>query len=1325
MRGRPSRARFPLTIDVRSFGWDRALVATLRHPTLPWNDGVSAQLTLEAAPLAGLELGRRDRLSLVGQFAAHHAFLQFAGIADSEFNVAEWAVIQKRGADCRLVRVSARSQSDDAPPLGLIQQFAAEVDAPPLRVLRQPWARAEAVYEEVDAICREVAADLRWLSACALGEVAAPGAEALRMLLAQTVGHFRISDPSCVASLRAMLDIGSETGRAAHLLVCGEAGSPLERYSAIRSFREILPNLDMLGETAIVERIVELASERFIFVTTCADSFDSASRRVMELLHAAGVGIWLTAEGSELPETRWFVLSPRLAAARELQRRIDAHPPTLRRAWLIAFITSPPFVRYLRDGELPPREIESPTVALGEPLRSYVAAVALLGTRVQQDVADRFLRQLLSNVTVADLVVAGVTGIDAGFFTFVSDAVREDALRFIPPLSRPSLCRLAAEVLEESGELLPAAMLLLDAGEVSRSIELLDRIEFRSAEDTIRTLRSVPPKALSGSLAKALAQALTETGRYDDAGDIAAYLPAAAREALLARIERRTGNYGAASARLERMPARDFDAELLRADLLFLAGDYEATLVALDACVPRTDDERVRLGYHRAVLANETGTEMSNDWLTISSPHRDYYAARIGTYRAVSDRNLNVAERCAREALAHSSTAAERINATLDILFTLFTKGRWADARAAALDALVLVDQTQGDRAAGGILFLLAYLCADNGQFTYAAQLIDRLRHFYREMNDSRRLLEVELLAAHFDFSRGRFASAASAAETVLNASMPEQMAEAAALILDEIDWLERRSTALRSTGTTANVELTDRHSLMCSRRGLDVPSIHSTFVTALIAWERNGAEAPSPASGSERLMFFRSALGTGRREVADAVATQMKIVFDRPVEIAHESELRILRVAASREFPFASHDFGEVGWRFASRNRLGQWHEIGSLPSLAGAELDQIADRPAGDWAPCSDHELLYLDGMGRWPADAREAIAALFHSRADHYNLRRLAEQEERTRETVSERLEGMVGQSDAMREVYALVARIARRDVPVCILGESGTGKELVARAIHRQSQRRPKPFTPVNCAALPENLVESELFGHVRGAFTGADRDRVGLIEATDGGTLFLDEIGEMPLAAQAKLLRFLQEGELRRVGETASRSPDVRVLTATNRKLEAAVEQGRFREDLYYRIRGVEIILPPLRDRVSDIPLLATHFLAEEREKHRGGPTRLSDEAEAAFASYHWPGNVRELQNTIRAAHAIAGEGKLIALDHLPERLRRVKPVRTAIGSYQDAVVRFRRELIEKSLAQANGNQNQAAALLKMSRQALAYQIRELGILVTASKRPLL
>jgi len=209
---------------------------------------------------------------------------------------------------------------------------------------------------------------------------------------------------------------------------------------------------------------------------------------------------------------------------------------------------------------------------------------------------------------------------------------------------------------------------------------------------------------------------------------------------------------------------------------------------------------------------------------------------------------------------------------------------------------------------------------------------------------------------------------------------------------------------------------------------------------------------------------------------------------------------------------------------------------------------------------------------------------------------------------------------------------------------------------------------------------------------------------------------------MPLTAQAKLLRFLQDGEFRRVGEASNRSSDVRIVTATNRKLDEAVEEGRFREDLYYRIRGVEVSLPPLRERGDDILLLARAFLAREREKHRGGPSLLSEEVESLFLAYGWPGNVRELQNTVRAAHAMAGESKEIALEHLPERLRNATVSRVASGSYQDAVARFKRDLIENALAHSKGNQNRAASMLKISRQALGYQIRELGILSRSEER---
>jgi transcriptional regulator with PAS, ATPase and Fis domain len=469
------------------------------------------------------------------------------------------------------------------------------------------------------------------------------------------------------------------------------------------------------------------------------------------------------------------------------------------------------------------------------------------------------------------------------------------------------------------------------------------------------------------------------------------------------------------------------------------------------------------------------------------------------------------------------------------------------------------------------------------------------------------------------------------------------------------------------------------------------------------------------PSGGSESLKLFRAALAKGDLALAEGIAREMHI--DMETRGDGNMELRILHAAAVRDFPFSGHDFGTARWRFATRNRLGHWSEIGSLPPLASADLDAILADGATDWIPSSERELLYVDGVERWSEESRDALAAIIRTRAEHHRLKRVIEQEDDTRPAErAQSIDGIVGDSPAMREVFALVARVAKRDVPVCILGESGTGKELIARAVHRNSSRKSKAFTAINCAALPENLIESELFGHARGAFTGADRDRAGLIETSDGGTLFLDEIGEMPLPAQAKLLRFLQEGEFRRVGDVVNRSADVRIVTATNRKLESAVEEGRFREDLYYRIRVVEIALPPLRERTADIPLLAAHFIAAERDKHRAGATKLTPDAEAAIAGYAWPGNVRELQNTIRAAHALAGDAKSIDLEHLPERVRGTLGGRVA-SSYHDAVARFRRDLIEKSLAQVMGNQNQAAALLKISRQALAYQIRELGILV--------
>jgi two-component system response regulator AtoC len=1284
MRGTLRRVRSALAVDLRLFGWDRAFIATLRHSTLPWIDGFAPEISIDATPLAEAgDPGARDRLSLVAQFAAHQALLQFAGFSDAEYDPAEWAVMRKRGNDCRLLRVAARAVSEEAlPALTVIQQFAEAVRAPPLESLRQSWGRAESVYIEIDARLREdAAADLRWMRKAAFGEIASPGQEALNAVLRGKTRSCRAID--AIESIRNAATLGSE-----QLFVLGADASPLQRYSAISVLASIAGPLEKRGESEIVESIVEAASkQRLIFAVTNRERFDAASARVAEMLCAAGAGVWIASDrgDEELPPSRVFVVAPSLSALRALEERVEE------RAWLEAFVESAAFPAFLDSGALPVDE-EMPVLAsLREPLRSYIAAIALLGMRTRLEVAAAFFRRLVFGEAVDDLVIEGITSIEDGCLIFASEGVRSAVKKLIPPASQATLSRVAAEVLAESNPA-AAASLLIEAGDARAAAALLERA---TAADALPLLRTMPRHALTPALAEALAASLIDGGRYRDARDAARIVTGDARELLLARIERRMGDYAPALARLKRIDVRSFDAEALRVDLLYIDARYGEMRDALAACRPSSGEERARLAYLRALLLHET-----NERCEEKPPPDHYLASRLAFYLAVNEHDFDAAARHASESLDRARCVAERIDAVLDRVYVLFTAGSWAEARDEALRALALVEETQGDRAAGGILFILAYLAADDGQWAHAAQRLDRLRHFYRETGDERRLRELEMISAHLDFSRGRFANAVRSAQAVLDADVSAQIREAAALILDEIDWIEGRETPLRSNGASGNVELTRRHQAMRIRRDGGVVD-----VTAAI-------------TGSQKLKCFRDALGRGDHALAESLAIEMKIELPKREASASSIEIRFLRDAALREFPFTPRDFVPTPWRFAARNRLGQWQEIGSLPPLSAGELDAVAASGLADWVVCSEREILFVDGISRWSLESRDALAALFRTRAEHHRMRRLIEQNETVTLAKSEAIDGIIGHSPAMREIFTRITRVARGDVPVCILGESGTGKELVARAVHRHSPRRGRTFTAVNCAALPETLIESELFGHVRGAFTGADRDRAGLIETSDGGTLFLDEIGEMPLAAQAKLLRFLQEGEFRRVGDTVNRTADVRIVSATNRKLESAVEDGRFREDLYYRIGGIEIALPPLRDRAADIPILASHFLQKEQEKSRGGPSKLTADAESLFVSYRWPGNVRELQNTIRAAHALAGEVSAIDIEHLPERMRSaVVRGGGAISSYQDAVLRFRRDLIEKSLVQANGNQNRAAASLNMSRQALAYQIRELGILV--------
>jgi two-component system response regulator AtoC len=306
-------------------------------------------------------------------------------------------------------------------------------------------------------------------------------------------------------------------------------------------------------------------------------------------------------------------------------------------------------------------------------------------------------------------------------------------------------------------------------------------------------------------------------------------------------------------------------------------------------------------------------------------------------------------------------------------------------------------------------------------------------------------------------------------------------------------------------------------------------------------------------------------------------------------------------------------------------------------------------------------------------------------------------------------------LVGSSPAMQSLYALVRRVAPTRSPVLVTGETGTGKELVAHAVHELSPRAGKLFVPVNCAAIPNELLESELFGHARGAFTGADRERVGKFELADGGTLFLDEIGDMPYGLQAKLLRVLQEGVVERLGSNRRHAVDVRVVSSTHRDLPAAVRDGRFREDLYYRLNVLQVQVPTLRERRDDVPRLAAVFL-ERTARELGRPIpRLTPQAEATIAAYDWPGNVRELKNVMERV-AVLTDGTDIGPEHFAGLSPSVPVEATAVDfRLEPAVEAFERRLILRALDAAGDNKAQAARLLGISERTLWYKLKRYNV----------
>ena len=460
--------------------------------------------------------------------------------------------------------------------------------------------------------------------------------------------------------------------------------------------------------------------------------------------------------------------------------------------------------------------------------------------------------------------------------------------------------------------------------------------------------------------------------------------------------------------------------------------------------------------------------------------------------------------------------------------------------------------------------------------------------------------------------------------------------------------------------------------------------------------------------SASVLVFLFRALAGTRTAHHRDEVARQIIHLIREWVASSHavialgrsEEEIFAQLQRQAADVPvFAAH----IGTIWQSVLREGAWSNrdsglvvvpIYALGTLAGVILLAIPQH-------CPE-DMVVLSAVASLASVAIESVREIERLRYDYEQL-----EEQQLGHS------GIIGRSAALKKLLERVERLARRETTVLIQGESGTGKELVARSLHRQSPRAEAPFVAINCAAIADTLLESELFGHEKGAFTGAATLKKGKIEMAEGGTLFLDEIGELAPALQAKLLRVLQQREFERIGGTRTIRIDVRLLAASNRDLSQMVRAGEFREDLFHRLNVVTLRTPPLRERKEDIPPLAAHFLEHYNAQSDGKRVALSPEALQCLEAYDWPGNVRELQNAMEYA-VVLGESDIILPSDLPEHLWQ-SATAPALGSYQLTVTDAKRESILKAYASSGGDYRAAAALLGLHPNYLLRLVRNLGL----------
>jgi Nif-specific regulatory protein len=457
-------------------------------------------------------------------------------------------------------------------------------------------------------------------------------------------------------------------------------------------------------------------------------------------------------------------------------------------------------------------------------------------------------------------------------------------------------------------------------------------------------------------------------------------------------------------------------------------------------------------------------------------------------------------------------------------------------------------------------------------------------------------------------------------------------------------------------------------------------------------------------------LVFEVVPAGRGAILLAESAEQEFNCLYARTRETGQPQLVRVSRTIARQVM---KENVAILGVDVAASGNLRD------VESLAESEVRSLLCVPLTVFQRVIG--CLYLDSTklaNRFQEDHLQLMAAVAGISAVALdNARRTQWLEEENQRLTSEvrQEQSLVGEGARMKEIFQFLARVAPTESTVLIEGESGTGKELAARALHRNSHRGNKPFVAINCAAIPETLLESDLFGHERGAFTGAAVLKKGRLEVADGGVVFLDEIGELAPALQVKLLRVLQEREFERVGGTRPIKVDIRLIAATNRELTEAVRKGQFRQDLYYRLAVVRLTMPPLRERREDIPMLTRHFLQKYAKRSKVKPKPVSREAMAALVHYEWPGNVRELENAIERA-LVMGSSDSVLLEDLPESLlEQESPAELHEGKYHASVKELKKQLIADAVEQTQGNYVEAAAILGVHPNYLHRLIRNLGL----------